>query len=258
MRIGLFVVLDDEHGVAEIAELAERAEQPPVVALMQPDRRLVEHVEHAGQLRADLRRQADPLAFSAGERRGARGRASDSRRRRRSGSAADRESRAATRSATRCSRSVSCRCSTTGSASEIGRSTYSERRRPLTRTARLSGRRRAPSHAGHGCSPRNRLERFLIGPGPLVEAPRRFGMTPSKSTPNGSFGARTDFYARDLRTANFDFASRLGPGPGRGPVCPGAPNSTMSRSFLGSLPNGSRRIDAERPLQPSSISAISR
>ena len=46
-------------------------EQPPVVALMQADRRLVEHVEHAGQLRADLRGEPDALAFAAGERRGA-------------------------------------------------------------------------------------------------------------------------------------------------------------------------------------------
>ena len=67
----LFVVLDDEHGVAEIAQLAERAEQPPVVALMQANRRLVEHVEHAGELRANLRGEPDALPFSARERRGA-------------------------------------------------------------------------------------------------------------------------------------------------------------------------------------------
>ena len=65
----LLVVLDDEHGVAEIAELAERGEQTPVVALVQADRRLVEHVQHAGELRSDLRRQANPLPFSARQRR---------------------------------------------------------------------------------------------------------------------------------------------------------------------------------------------
>ena len=38
---------------------------------------------------------------------------------------------------------------------------------------------------------------------------------------------------------------------GRGPWArlPGAPKSTMSRSFFGSFPNGIGRIDAERPLQ---------
>ena len=42
-----------------------------VVALVQADRRLVEHVEHAGQVRADLRRQPDALPFAARQRRGA-------------------------------------------------------------------------------------------------------------------------------------------------------------------------------------------
>src|SRR5439155_20652243 len=36
---------------------------------MESDRRLVEHVEHAHQLRSDLRRQTDALAFAAGKRR---------------------------------------------------------------------------------------------------------------------------------------------------------------------------------------------
>ena len=41
-----------------------------VVALMQADGGLVEHVEHAAQARADLRGEADALAFAAGERGG--------------------------------------------------------------------------------------------------------------------------------------------------------------------------------------------
>ena len=67
----LFVVLDDDHRVAEIAQPRERREQLAVVALMEADRRLVEHVEHAREVRADLRRQANALPFAAGERRGA-------------------------------------------------------------------------------------------------------------------------------------------------------------------------------------------
>ncbi len=54
----LLVVLDDEHGVAQIAEPLERADQLAVVALVEPDRGLVEDVEDADQLGADLRRQA--------------------------------------------------------------------------------------------------------------------------------------------------------------------------------------------------------
>ena len=71
----LLVVLDDEHGVAEVAEPLERADQPAVVALVEPDRRLVEDVEHADELRADLRREPQPLRLAARERRRARGRA---------------------------------------------------------------------------------------------------------------------------------------------------------------------------------------
>jgi hypothetical protein len=46
----LLVVLDDEHRVPEVAQPLERADQLVVVALVQPDRRLVEDVEHADEL----------------------------------------------------------------------------------------------------------------------------------------------------------------------------------------------------------------
>ena len=61
------------HRVAEVAQPLQRLQQPRVVALVQPDRRLVEHIEHAGQPRADLRGQPDALALAARQRaRGAR------------------------------------------------------------------------------------------------------------------------------------------------------------------------------------------
>ena len=44
---GVLVVLDDEHRVAEVAQAHERVDEAAVVALVQADRRLVEHVEHA-------------------------------------------------------------------------------------------------------------------------------------------------------------------------------------------------------------------
>ena len=65
------VMLDHQHRVAEIAQAGERLQQPVVVALVQADRRLVQHVEHAGQARADLRGEPDALALAA--RQGARG-----------------------------------------------------------------------------------------------------------------------------------------------------------------------------------------
>ena len=46
------VVLDDEDGVALIAKLPQDRDQPLVVARVQADRRLVEHVERVDQRRA--------------------------------------------------------------------------------------------------------------------------------------------------------------------------------------------------------------
>ena len=63
---GFFVVLDHKHSIAEVAQIFERRQQPAVVAMVQADRRLVEHVEHAAQLRANLRREADTLTLATG------------------------------------------------------------------------------------------------------------------------------------------------------------------------------------------------
>ncbi len=51
----------------------QRFQKPGVVALVQPNRRLVEHVEHAGEPGADLRRQPDALALAAGQGAGRAG-----------------------------------------------------------------------------------------------------------------------------------------------------------------------------------------
>ena len=64
----LLVVLDDQHGVAEGLQALERPDQLRVVALVQPDRRLVEDVEDADELRADLRREPQALCLAARER----------------------------------------------------------------------------------------------------------------------------------------------------------------------------------------------
>ena len=69
----VLVVLDHDHGVAEVAQALERVEQARVVALVQADRGLVQHVEHARQARADLRGEADALALAAGQRAGGAG-----------------------------------------------------------------------------------------------------------------------------------------------------------------------------------------
>ncbi len=70
---GVLVMLDHDHGVAEIAQALEGFEQPRVVALVQADGRLVQHIEHAGEAGADLRGEADALALAAGQRAGGAG-----------------------------------------------------------------------------------------------------------------------------------------------------------------------------------------
>ena len=64
---GVLVVLDDDQRVAQVAQPDQRLDQPAVVALVQPDRRLVQHVEHADQAGADLGGEPDPLRLAAGE-----------------------------------------------------------------------------------------------------------------------------------------------------------------------------------------------
>jgi hypothetical protein len=54
-------VLDDDHAVAQVAQALQRFDQARVVALVQADGRLVQHIHDAGQPRADLRSQADAL-----------------------------------------------------------------------------------------------------------------------------------------------------------------------------------------------------
>ena len=65
---GVLVVLDDDERVALRLELRERVEQHAVVARMQADRRLVEDVAHAAQVRAELGGEADALRFAARQR----------------------------------------------------------------------------------------------------------------------------------------------------------------------------------------------
>src|SRR5204863_4601716 len=63
-----FVVLHADERVAEVAETLQCVEEPPVVALMETDRRLVQDVEHTDEPGPDLRCEPDPLRLSPGER----------------------------------------------------------------------------------------------------------------------------------------------------------------------------------------------
>ena len=66
----VFVMLHDDHGVAEIAQMSEGFKQAFIVALVQADGGFVENVQYAGQAGADLRGEADTLAFAARQRAG--------------------------------------------------------------------------------------------------------------------------------------------------------------------------------------------
>ena len=63
-------MLDDDHRVAQIAQLFQHADQPCRVPRMQSDARLVENVERSDQAAAQRRGQIDPLALASGQRRG--------------------------------------------------------------------------------------------------------------------------------------------------------------------------------------------
>src|SRR5262249_52225504 len=60
---GFLIVLDDQNCVSQIAQLGECFEQAIVIAMMQADRRLIENIKNAAQLRTDLCRQPDALAL---------------------------------------------------------------------------------------------------------------------------------------------------------------------------------------------------
>ena len=65
---GVFVVLHHHQRIAHLAELVQGVEQDGVVARMQADGGLVEHVANALQVAAELGGEADALRLAAAER----------------------------------------------------------------------------------------------------------------------------------------------------------------------------------------------
>ena len=61
---GVLVVLDNDHRIAEVAQMQQRIEQPLVVALVQADGGFVQHIHHAHQAGADLAGQTDALRLA--------------------------------------------------------------------------------------------------------------------------------------------------------------------------------------------------
>jgi len=67
---GIFIMLDNDHGIAQITQFSQGRKQAVVITLMQSDGGLIEHIHHAGEARTDLAGQPDALAFAARERSG--------------------------------------------------------------------------------------------------------------------------------------------------------------------------------------------
>ena len=67
---GVFIMFDDDAGVADIREMAQRSDQAFIVALVEADGRFIEHIGHADKAGTDLRGKADALKFAAGEAAG--------------------------------------------------------------------------------------------------------------------------------------------------------------------------------------------
>ena len=61
----IFVMLDDQDTVADVAQMLERFDQSVIVALMQADRRFVQYIHDAGQAGTNLRCQTNTLCFTA-------------------------------------------------------------------------------------------------------------------------------------------------------------------------------------------------
>ncbi len=64
---GVLVVLDDEHGVAQVAQPVQRVNQSMIIALVQTDRRLVQHIQRAHEPRANLAGQTNALGLTTGQ-----------------------------------------------------------------------------------------------------------------------------------------------------------------------------------------------
>src|SRR6185437_10734509 len=61
----LLVMFNNQDGISQIAQSFQSGKQTIVIARMQADGRLVEHVEHAPETRPDLRGQPNALRLSS-------------------------------------------------------------------------------------------------------------------------------------------------------------------------------------------------
>src|SRR5690606_36748800 len=58
------VVLDDDHRVAQVAQVFERTDQADIVSCVQADAGFIQNIEYTDKLGSDLCCQADTLSFT--------------------------------------------------------------------------------------------------------------------------------------------------------------------------------------------------
>ncbi len=68
---GVLIVLDHNDGITEVAQIDECFYKSLVVALVEPNGRLVQDIQRTHKPRAKLAREPDALCLAAGERIGA-------------------------------------------------------------------------------------------------------------------------------------------------------------------------------------------
>src|SRR5262245_35461367 len=66
----LLIVLNDNHGVARVAQTVQGGNEAIIVTLVQSDGRLIEHVAHTDYSGTDVRSQPNTLRFDSGQRCG--------------------------------------------------------------------------------------------------------------------------------------------------------------------------------------------
>ena len=60
----VLIVFDNEHRIAQITQRLKCCNEPLIIPLVQPDRRLVQHIKHSPQPASNLRRKPNPLALA--------------------------------------------------------------------------------------------------------------------------------------------------------------------------------------------------
>ena len=65
---GFFVMLHHDDGIAQIAQALKAFQKALIVALVQADGGLVQHIKNPGETGANLAGQPDTLTFTAGKR----------------------------------------------------------------------------------------------------------------------------------------------------------------------------------------------